>query len=140
MQSPLFTPPESSDPICLLERDGRAEYSSHFFSADESNHFFERLQHSLSWKADQINMFGKLVTTARKVAWVGDPQCRYTYSGIEKIPQDWTEELLQIKHQLEEEIGYSYNSCLLNLYHNGDEGMGWHSDNEKELDSATPIA
>jgi alkylated DNA repair dioxygenase AlkB len=123
-----------------LERDGRAEYFSHFFRADESDHFFERLQHSLSWKADQINMFGKLETTARKVAWVGDPQCRYTYSGIEKIPQDWTEELLQIKHQLEEEIGYSYNSCLLNLYHNGDEGMGWHSDNEKELDSATPIA
>jgi alkylated DNA repair dioxygenase AlkB len=85
-------------------------------------------------------MFGKLVTTARKVAWVGDPECCYTYSGVEKIPQKWTEELLQIRHQLEAVTGYSYNSCLLNLYHNGNEGMGWHSDNEKELDSTTPIA
>ena len=140
MQSPLFDPSESSDPICLLERDGRAEYFSHFYTADESDHFFENLMNSLAWKTDQITMFGKLVTTSRKVAWVGDPQCRYTYSGIEKIPQGWTKELLQIKHQLEAATGYTYNSCLLNLYHNGEEGMGWHSDNEKELDSTTPIA
>jgi alkylated DNA repair dioxygenase AlkB len=85
-------------------------------------------------------MFGRLVTTARKVAWVGDPECMYTYSGVQKIPQAWTDELLQMKHKLEQFTGHTYNSCLLNLYHSGAEGMGWHSDNESELDSATPIA
>jgi alkylated DNA repair dioxygenase AlkB len=85
-------------------------------------------------------MFGKFLTTARKVAWVGDPGCLYTYSGIQKTPQGWTHELLQIKHKLEQVTGHIFNSCLLNLYHNGAEGMGWHSDNEKELDSTTPIA
>ena len=85
-------------------------------------------------------MFGRLIRTARKVVWVGDPECAYTYSGVQKTPQTWTNELLQMKHKLEQFTGHTYNSCLLNLYHNGAEGMGWHSDNEKELDGATPIA
>jgi len=95
---------------------------------------------SVSWESDRIQMFGKLITTSRKVAWFGDPECLYTYSGVQKSPQDWSKELLQIKHKLEALIGHTYNSCLLNLYHNGKEGMGWHSDDEKELDSHTPIA
>jgi alkylated DNA repair dioxygenase AlkB len=85
-------------------------------------------------------MFGKLITTKRKVAWVGDAGCSYTYSGVKKFPQAWTADLLHIKHKLESLTHSAFNSCLLNLYHDGDEGMGWHSDDEKELDSAAPIA
>ena len=85
-------------------------------------------------------MFGKLITTKRKVAWVGDAGCSYTYSGVKKFPQVWTADLLHIKHKLESLTHSTFNSCLLNLYHDGDEGMGWHSDDEKELDSAAPIA
>ena len=140
MQNQLFSEKDFSDPTFLLEKDGRAEYFNHFYDADESNRLFESLLNSLSWTSDQITMFGKSIITSRKVAWVGDPECLYTYSGMQKIPQVWTHELLQIKRKLEQVTGYTYNSCLLNLYHNGDEGMGWHSDNEKELDSATPIA
>ena len=140
MQNVVFDHLHSPDPICLLERNGRAEYFHHFYAEDESNRLYTSLLNSVSWAADEIKMFGKLVTTARKVAWVGDPECRYTYSGILKEPQDWTKELLHMKHLLESATGYAYNSCLLNLYHNGDEGMGWHSDDEKELDSTAPIA
>jgi alkylated DNA repair dioxygenase AlkB len=140
MQNQLFSEKDFSGPISILEIDGRAEYFNHFYGADESDHLFESLLNSLAWKSDQITMFGRSVITARKVAWVGDPECLYTYSGIQKIPQVWTHELLQIKRKLEQATGYTYNSCLLNLYHNGDEGMGWHSDNEKELDSTNPIA
>lgn len=140
MQNQLFSEKDFSDPTFLLEKDGRAEYFNHFYDADESNRLFESLLNSLSWTSDQITMFGKSIITSRKVAWVGDPECLYTYSGMQKIPQVWTHELLQIKYKLEQVTGHTYNSCLLNLYHNGDEGMGWHSDNEKELDSATPIA
>jgi alkylated DNA repair dioxygenase AlkB len=85
-------------------------------------------------------MFGKLLTMRRKVAWVGDPNCSYTYSGIKKSPQNWTPELLAIKSQLEEVAQAEFNSCLLNLYHDGEDGMGWHSDDEKELDPHSPIA
>ncbi|MBU3611394.1 alpha-ketoglutarate-dependent dioxygenase AlkB [Polynucleobacter sp. MG-27-Goln-C1] len=140
MQNTLFEHLNSSEPIVVLEKDGRAEYINNFFDADASDSLFKTLLGSLAWELDQIQMFGKLLTTARKVAWVGDPECLYTYSGIQKTPQNWTNELLKIKAQLEQVTGSTYNSCLLNLYHAGAEGMGWHSDNEKELDSTTPIA
>lgn len=136
----LFDHPSSSEPIVILTRDGKADYFSDFFTAAECPHLFESLMHSVSWESDRIQMFGKLITTSRKVAWFGDPKCSYTYSGVQKFPQDWTSELLQIKQRLEQKTGYSFNSCLLNLYHAGHEGMGWHSDNEKELDSGAPIA
>lgn len=85
-------------------------------------------------------MFGRLITTKRKVAWIGDAGCSYTYSGVQKFPQAWTTELLEIKHQVETLANVRFNSCLLNLYHDGNEGMGWHSDDEKELDPLAPIA
>ena len=140
MQNSLFNQANSSDPICLLEKDGRAEYFNHFYDADESNHLYKSLLNSLPWEVDEIKMFGKLVKTARKVIWVGNPECAYTYSGVQKTPQAWTNELLQMKLKLEKFTGYTYNSCLLNLYHSGAEGMGWHSDDEKELDARAPIA
>lgn len=140
MQNTLFEQSQPSEPAVVLARDGRAEYFSSFYNADECHHLFESLLHSVSWESDRIQMFGKLITTSRKVAWFGDPECLYTYSGVQKSPQRWTRELLQIKQQLEQKTGNSYNSCLLNLYHAGNEGMGWHSDDEKELDSSAPIA
>ncbi|MDQ6667858.1 MAG: alpha-ketoglutarate-dependent dioxygenase AlkB, partial [Thermoproteota archaeon] len=36
--------------------------------------------------------------------------------------------------------GTKFNSCLLNLYHNGDEGIAWHSDDEKPLGENSIIA
>nr|WP_315127913.1 alpha-ketoglutarate-dependent dioxygenase AlkB [uncultured Polynucleobacter sp.] len=140
MQNQLFDCQDAAEPIVILAKDGRAEYINHFYDAEVSDSLFTNVLDSLTWESDQIFMFGRLVTTARKVAWVGDPDCLYTYSGVQKIPQVWTKELLQMKHKLEQLTGHTYNSCLLNLYHTGDEGMGWHSDNEKELDSTTPIA
>lgn len=140
MQNALFEHLSSSQPILASEKDGRAEYFNRFFEKDESDALFTNLLNSLVWEADQVKMFGRLVTTTRKVAWVGDPECCYTYSGIQKTPQTWTDELLQIKHKLEQFTGHAYNSCLLNLYHTGTEGMGWHCDDEKELDKNVPIA
>ena len=85
-------------------------------------------------------MFGKKVITQRKVAWIADRGVSYTYSGVKKQPQIWTPEILAIKKRVEELTNSKINSCLLNLYHNGEEGMGWHSDDEPELDKGAPIA
>lgn len=124
----------------LLPMDGLAQYLPAFMNAEESVSLFDQLQKSLRWEADQVMMFGKLVITRRKVAWAGDPECTYTYSGVKKSPQAWTPELLSIKTQLEELTQSEFNSCLLNFYHDGSDGMGWHSDDEKELDANSPIA
>jgi alkylated DNA repair dioxygenase AlkB len=140
MQSLLFNQPPQDTTHTVLEKDGRVVYMPEFFNKDQSTLFFHQLIQSLDWQADQIMMFGKMITTKRKVVWVGDSDCSYTYSGVKKNPEAWTTELLQMKAQLEKLAGCVFNSCLLNLYHSGEEGMGWHSDDEKELDPKAPIA
>ena len=85
-------------------------------------------------------MFGKTIVTARKVAWFGDAGLDYTYSGKTKSPLPWSELLLKLKRLTEEKTGHLFNSCLLNLYHNGSEGMGWHRDNESSIVPHSPIA
>lgn len=140
MQNQLFDQQDLIGPLLILAKDGRAEYLNSFYDAETSDSLFTNLLGSLIWESDEILMFGKLVQTARKVAWVGEPECLYTYSGVQKTPQSWTKELAQMRDRLEKFTGHTYNSCLLNLYHTGDEGMGWHSDNEKELDNTASIA
>jgi len=78
-------------------------------------------------------MFGKRIITKRKVAWYGDQPYKYSYSKSTKTALPWTKGLQSIKLTVESLTHNSYNSCLLNLYHDGSEGMGWHSDDEPEL-------
>ena len=124
----------------LLPKDGGATYFPGIFNPERCAALFDALNKTIDWKEDQLVMFGRLITTKRKVAWIGDAGCSYTYSGVQKFPQAWTTELLEIKHQVETLANVGFNSCLLNLYHDGTEGMGWHSDDEKELDPLAPIA
>jgi alkylated DNA repair dioxygenase AlkB len=85
-------------------------------------------------------MFGKKITTKRKVAWYADAGIAYSYAGVKKSGLQWTESLLEIKQKVEAITGATYNACLLNLYHEGEEGMGWHRDNEKEIVAESSIA
>jgi alkylated DNA repair dioxygenase AlkB len=124
----------------LLPKDGSVRYVPNVFGQRSSSMIFTSLRTSLDWQQDQLFMFGKLITTKREVAWVGDAGCAYTYSGVKKFPQAWTPELLHIKHTIEALANYTFNSCLLNLYHDGAQGMGWHSDDEVELEQSAPIA
>ena len=140
MQSSLFEFRHSDSPINLLPRDGSAQYLPEVLSDVHAANLMDQLQTSLAWESDHLILFGKKIITRRKVAWVGDSDCSYTYSGVKKSPQAWTPELLSIKQEMEELAQSEFNSCLLNLYHDGDDGMGWHSDDEKELDASAPIA
>jgi len=139
-QSLLFEKLSKDELPNLLPKYGSVHYYPEVFDKNCSSRLLNVLQESLIWSSDQLIMFGKHITTRRKVAWVGDPNCPYTYSGVQKNPQAWTAELLFIKKKLETIAHSEFNSCLLNLYHDGDDGMGWHSDDEKELDAHAPIA
>jgi len=140
MQNPLFDPDPTDYALNLLTKDGSAHYYPKIFDEPYSAQLMSQLLDSLKWESDQLLMFGKKITTRRKVAWVADSKCSYTYSGVLKVPQAWTSDLLLIKNRLEAISQYQFNSCLLNFYHDGDDGMGWHSDDEKELDPHAPIA
>jgi len=123
-----------------LPQDGCVNYYGKLFPNQEANHYFDRLMQTIEWKNDQAMIFGKLIITKRKVAWYGEIDFEYTYSNTTKRALPWTPELLQLKSIVEEKTGETFNSCLLNLYHTGEEGMAWHSDGEKDLKKDGAIA
>ncbi len=124
----------------ILPKDGIVNYYGQVFNYKDADFYFQNLMDVISWEKDQAIVFGKLITTKRKVAWYGDHPFSYTYSNVTKTAKWWTPELLALKRRCEELTGETYNSCLLNLYHNGDEGMAWHSDGEKDLKKNGAIA
>jgi alkylated DNA repair dioxygenase AlkB len=128
----LFSTP--IDPtVNLLPHDGEVNYYGKIFTAEEANRYLKLLLETIEWKNDQALIYGKLIVTKRMVAWYGDHPFEYTYSNTTKRALPWTPELQQLKARIEEFSGEHFNSCLLNLYHSGMEGMAWHSDGEKDL-------
>ncbi len=142
IQSSLFPPDHlKPDPAMnLLPYDGVVNYVGPIFSSEKADNYYRTLLHEIPWQNDTAVMFGKPIVTARKVAWYGDADFSYTYSGTTRQALAWTKDLMQLKNRTEQLTGTTYNSCLLNLYHNGDEGMGWHSDDEKTLSKNSAIA
>lgn len=124
----------------LLPCDGTVIYYGKMLDEAKARAHFEKLMSGIAWKNDQALIYGKLITTKRKVAWYADKPFLYTYSGTTRKALPWTEELLELKSLVEARSGLFFNSCLLNLYHTGAEGMAWHSDDEKELVKHAGIA
>ena len=130
----------SDETTNLLPKDGTVNYYGKLLSAQKANHYLDCLLNNIEWKNDEAIIYGKLITTKRKVAWYGDTAFEYEYSNVKKTALSWTKELLELKNLVEEKTNETFNSCLLNLYHNGSEGMAWHSDAEKDLKKDGAIA
>ncbi len=124
----------------LLPKDGVVQYHGRIMGSAAANNYYQYLLNEIPWKNDEAIMFGKRIITKRKVAWYGDTAFEYSYSNVTKRALPWTPELLVLKMAIEKETGETFNSCLLNLYHSGDEGMAWHSDAEKDLKKDGAIA
>lgn len=136
IQSNLFDYPIEN----LLPQDGIVQYYGSIFNHKEANQFLTLLLERIDWKNDEVKIFGKQIITKRKVAWYGNQPFLYRYSNTSKTALPFTQELLAIKAVVEKISNETYNSCLLNLYHQGEEGMGWHSDAEPELKPNGAIA
>lgn len=126
--------------INILPYDGVVNYYGKVFKQQETQYQFDHLLKNIEWKNDEAIIFGKLVITKRKTAWYGDDGFSYTYSNITRHALPWTNELLELKKLAEERTAATYNSCLLNLYHTGDEGVSWHSDDDETLGKHSAIA
>ncbi|MEY4525965.1 MAG: hypothetical protein RIR57_1335 [Bacteroidota bacterium] len=130
-----------SDPsVNLLPGEGIVNYYGKLMSASEANAMAQALLDRIEWRNDEAVIYGKRIITKRKVAWYGEEAFSYTYSNTTKTALPWTPELLFLKNLAEKHSGETYNSCLLNLYHDGSEGMAWHSDGEKDLRKNGAIA
>lgn len=126
----LFNTTENTN---LLPFDGEVNYYGRILNFKQAQYYFAQLLDHIQWDNDKAIIYGKLIVTKRKVAWYGDKPFDYTYSKTTKSALPWTKELLELKEVIENKTGETFNSCLLNLYHNGEEGMAWHSDSEKDL-------
>ncbi|MBB5353885.1 alkylated DNA repair dioxygenase AlkB [Haloferula luteola] len=132
--------PEEDVPRNLLPYDGESLYYGRIFPPQQAEHYLRWFLNSIPWQHDEAVIFGKHIVTARKVAWYGDSHYDYTYSGKTRTARPWTPELLAIKQEVERLGGSQYNSCLLNLYADGSQGMAWHHDDEKGLGAHSDIA
>lgn len=124
----------------IINKEGQAIYFGKIISEEQINVFYEELINKIDWKNEVVVMFGKEITTKRKVAFYSDPNIQYRYSQRTKKGLTWIPLLLQIKSIVESFTHTQYNACLLNLYHNGNEAMGWHADNEVEIKPNSSIA
>lgn len=127
-------------PPNLLPRDGETYYFGIVLEQEEEQRSFQELLEEVEWKHDEVMIFGKKMITARKTAWYGDKEFEYTYSKMTKKARLWIPQLLVLKQKVEQVTGLQFNSCLLNLYQSGEEGMSWHSDAEAELGKQPAIA
>jgi alkylated DNA repair dioxygenase AlkB len=124
----------------LLPYDGEVYYFGEIFDQTQSTIYFDTLLKTINWEHDVVKIFGKTITTSRKMAWYSIDNQAYGYSNDIKKANAFTPELLKIKEKVEYISGEKYNGCLLNLYQNGLEGMGWHADDEKEIETHSAIA
>ncbi len=143
MNLDLFdTPPQPE--ANLLPCDGIVNDYGIIFAAHQADALLDALLRDIPWRHDEAVIYGRRITTARKVAWYGDGAFSYTYSGITRTALPWSGVLPEIKRTVEARLAAVsptvFNSCLLNLYSDGLEGMAWHSDDEKELGRNTVIA
>ena len=128
------------NPLNIIDQDGIALYHEKVLTDEQIKPLYEELLNKINWENERVVMFGKEIITKRKVAFYSDPLIAYTYSSKTKIGLPWKDPLIILKNIVESLTKQTYNACLLNLYHNGEEAMGWHSDNEKEIIANSSIA
>ena len=100
----------------------------------------DHLRQAIPWRQPEVTVYGRRHPVPRLTCWLGDPGCRYGYSGLVEPPQPWTPPLSQLRELLRIELGVEFNSLLLNRYRDGRDRMGWHADDEPELAADHPIA
>ena len=102
--------------------------------------WFESCLHDLNWETGYIKIFGKTHQIPRLQAWYADNEIEYTYSRKKLQRHNWNNLLLEIKEKIENITSFKFNSVLANLYRDGNDSMGLHSDDEKELGQKPVIA
>ena len=136
----LFTPHPTDN---LLPCDGKV--NDFGVVIEDSDTLYQTLLHELPWQADIVTLFGKTHITKRQIVWMGDEGLSYQYSGHTRQAVPWTKSVFHVKQLVEQQLAsigifVTFNSCLLNYYPSGSEGMGYHADDEKELGSQPIIA
>ena len=136
----LFTSEENRERIQLALPDAEITYYPSFYASEEASALFDNLMKEIDWQQDDIKVFGKIYKQPRLTALYGDDGASYSYSSITMFPKPFNPVLKEIKSRIEEVSEVKFNTVLLNLYRDGSDSNGWHSDDEKELGQNPVIA
>ena len=136
----LFAPKPTDN---LLPYDGQVNDLG--IVIDYPSPLFYNLLTELPWQEDIVTLFGKTHVTTRQIVWMGDSDIDYQYSGHTRQTIPWTDTVFHVKQHVEQQllilgIDVNFNSCLLNYYPSGEDGMGYHADDERELGEQPVIA
>ncbi|MDD4914147.1 MAG: alpha-ketoglutarate-dependent dioxygenase AlkB [Methylococcales bacterium] len=132
--------PLLADQINLAPVDGELYLLRGFYPSDLADRYFNLLHQSLHWQSEQLYIYGRWLNVPRLIAWYGDERAVYRYSRVDHTPLPWTAELLALKTAMEAICRQPFNSVLANLYRDGQDSMGCHADDEKELGPNPVIA
>ena len=116
------------------------QFDPHWLGPLEAGALLSGLHRDVRWETHRIRIFGREVDSPRLSCWIGDPDARYRYSGTLFEPHPWPDALVPLRERLARTLGVAFNSVLANLYRDGSDAMGWHSDAEPELGAAPVIA
>lgn len=129
-----------SGTIQLDNHGSEIQYIPNLFIKEQADRYFQQLKQGIEWQQEIVTVYGKTHKTPRLTAWYGDEDIEYTYSGLSVVTKAWTQTLNEIKNSVKAVANRGFNSVLLNLYRDGKDGVGWHSDDEPELGVAPVIA
>lgn len=134
-QSSLFT----GGPQILIDSDGSAVLHPGVWTPTETDRLMACLLREVPWEQQRVKVYGREVDQPRLVAWFGDIDASYTYSGLTLLPHPWTDLLKEIRRRCEHVAGTTFDSVLANLYRDGNDMVSWHADDEPELGPAPTI-
>lgn len=124
----------------IITTDGNVYLFPTWLATNAATDYFNYFLHNLNWQKETIQMYGKQIICPRLTCWYGDKDIAYRYSGTQHIASGWDKQLLELKEKITQDTHYQFNSVLANLYRHGQDRMGWHSDNEKELGENPTLA
>jgi alkylated DNA repair dioxygenase AlkB len=140
MQRPIIRSSLRPDFVSLPLDGGDVRYAASAFATADADAYFAALHRAIPWEQHHVRMFGRDIAAPRLSCWIGDAGTAYTYSRVRFEPRAWTPTLAHLRETLARDFGLRFNSVLANLYRNGRDSMGWHSDAERELGDAPVIA
>lgn len=114
--------------------------ASRWLDAEVADRLLAECVADIPWETHRIRIYGREVDSPRLSCWIGDPEATYVYSRTRFEPHPWTAMLASIRTDVEAACSTRFNSVLANYYRDGDDTMGWHSDDEPELGTHPVIA
>lgn len=120
--------------------DAEIQLDNGWLAPTEASALFDTLRSGIAWDNHPVRLFGREHPAPRLSCWIGDGDASYRYSGVVRTPQPWSPPLADLRDRLCAALEAPFNSVLANLYRDGRDAMGWHSDDEPELGASPVIA